>query len=263
LEQVSAPDELDRLMHVTGPKTWLALIALCALVVGAVAWSLLGRVPVEVESQAGILLKRDSIREVVAHESGVVTKVGVSEGDAVKEGQVVAWLQGDGEEAVEVKSFSAGTATDVVIEEGIIVDRGAQVAVIERGDEPLQAIMYVPIDEGKRIEEGMLAHVSPSTVASEEFGYMRGTVSRVSDFPPSEGHMMLLLENRDLVESLRGSGGKLEVIVDLVRDPSAPSGYEWSSPQGPPMEIANGTPATARFILGEERPVELVLPSLR
>jgi pyruvate/2-oxoglutarate dehydrogenase complex dihydrolipoamide acyltransferase (E2) component len=263
LEQVSAPDELDRQMHVTGPKTWLALVALCALVLGAVAWGFLGRVPVAVTSEGGILLKRDSIREVVAQEPGVVTEVGVSKGDTVEEGQVVARLQGDGEETVEVKSFFTGTALEVLLQEGIVVDRGDQVAVIERGDEPLQAIMYVPIDDGKRLEEGMLAHVSPSTVASEEFGYIRGTVSRVSEFPPSEAHMMLLFENRDLVESLRGNGGKLEVIVDLAQDTSTPSGFEWSSPQGPPTEIANATHATATFILGEERPAELVLPSVR
>lgn len=263
LEQVSAPDDLDRLMRVTSPKTWLALLALCALIAGALGWGLLGRVPVEVASQGGILLKRDSISEVVAQESGVVSRVIVRDGDAVREGQILALLQGDGEETVTVKSFSDGTVTEVLVEEGMVVDRGTQVAVIERGDEPLQAVMYVPIEEGKRIEKGMDAFVSPSTVASEEFGYIRGTVSRVSAFPPSEGHMMLLLENRDLVNSLRGNGDQLEVIVDLKRDPSAPSGLEWTTPQGPPVEISNGTPATARFILGEERPAELVLPSVR
>lgn len=263
LEQISTPDELDRLMQVTGPKTWLALIALCTLVVGAVVWGFLGRIPVEVASQGGILLKRDSISEVVAQEPGVVSRVVARDGDAIKEGQVVALLQDGGDETVTVKSFSDGTATEVLVEEGMVVDRGTQVAVIERGDEPLQAIMYVPIDDGKRIKEGMRAHISPSTVASEEFGYMRGTVLRVSNFPPSEGHMMLLLENQNLVDSLRGDGDQLEVIVELERDPSAPSGFAWSSPRGPPAEIANGTPATAQFVLGEQRPADLVLPSVR
>ncbi|MGF1471331.1 MAG: biotin/lipoyl-containing protein [Rubrobacteraceae bacterium] len=263
LEQANAPDDLDRLMHVTSPKMWLALIALGAIVLAALAWGLLGRIPVEVTAQAGILLKRDSVNEVAAQETGVVSRVAVREGDEISEGQTVAFLEVDGQNPVAIKSFFEGTATDVLVERGMVVDRGEQVAVIERGNEPLQAVMYVPIDDGKRLKKGTNAFISPSTVPSEEYGYMLGTVSRVSEFPPSEAEMMLLLQNQELVKSLRGDGDQLEVVVDLTRDPSTPSGFEWSIDQGPPFDVSNVTLATGTFVLGKERPAELVLPSER
>jgi HlyD family secretion protein len=37
MDKTLSPDELDRLMRVTGPKGWLALIALLALVAAASA----------------------------------------------------------------------------------------------------------------------------------------------------------------------------------------------------------------------------------
>ena len=53
LERIASPDELDRLMPVTSPKGWLALIALLALVMAALLWGVFGRIPIQVNADSG------------------------------------------------------------------------------------------------------------------------------------------------------------------------------------------------------------------
>jgi len=90
MDKTLSPDELDRLMRVTGPKGWLALTALLALVAAAVVWGVLGTIPVAVHADEGVLLGGDSRRPVVSQTSGLATDVRVKTGDHIKKGEVVA-----------------------------------------------------------------------------------------------------------------------------------------------------------------------------
>lgn len=261
MDKMLSPDDLDRLMRVTDPKGWLALVALLALVAAAVLWGVFGSIPVQVSGGEGILLHGGDRDEVVSQSSGLVTEVGVKTGDDVEEGQVIAQVRADDGTETDVVSLLGGRVDEVVIERGMLLDRGQQVAVVEQGDEPLEAVFFVPAEEGKQLEEGMQVHVSPSTVKAETFGYMQGKVSSVSAFPVTEGETFMLLENQSLVDALRTGEDQLEVSVELMSDPSTPSGFEWSSSQGPPFSLTHGTLGTATFVLGEQRPANLVLPS--
>jgi HlyD family secretion protein len=70
------------------------------------------------------------------------------------------------------------------------------------------------------------------------------------------------LENQSLLDELStGSGDQHRVDVKLLTDPSTPSGFKWSSSQGPPFAITRGTLCTATFVLGRQHPINLVLPS--
>lgn len=261
LEKIASPDELDRLMPVTSPRGWLALIALLALVLAALLWGVFGRIPVEVNGDAGILLHGDARHEAVSQTSGLVTDLRVETGDSVQEGQVVARIRPNEGAETDVVSLFDGEVEEIHIEEGMLLDRGQQVAVIEEGNEPLQAFVFVPGAQGKQLKKGMQVHVSPSTVNAQEYGFMQGKVTSVSEFPVTEDEMFLLMQNQSLVDTLRTGNDQLRVGVKLLRDPSTPSGFEWSSSQGPPFAITHGTLAAATFVLGEERPVSLVLPS--
>lgn len=262
LEQINAPDDVDRLMPVTRPRMWLALLALCAVVIAAVGWGLLGRVYEQVPAQSGILLQPGSVKAIVAPEAGVVSSVTLKQSDTVSKGDAVASLVRQGD-TVPVRSYVAGTATDVVVTPGASVNRGDPVAVLRQGDESLRALLYVNQDDGADLAKGTRAFLLPSTVSAEEYGYLLGTVVSVSELPLSQEQMMLELANEDLVQALRGDGDRLEVVVDLEDDSSTPSGFSWSIDQGPPFALSNLTLITGTFVTGEQRPAELVLPSER
>jgi Biotin-requiring enzyme len=261
MDKVLSPDELDRLMRVTDPKGWLALIALLALVATAVVWGVFGSVPVEVGGDEGVLLGGDSRSPAVSQTSGLVTDVRVEIGDHVHEGQVLARVSPNEGAETDVVSLFDGRVDQILIEEGMYWERGQRVAVIKRGNEPLQAFVFVAGEQGKQLKKGMQVHVLPSTVKAEEFGFLQGKVTSVSKFPVTEDEMFLLLENQSLVDTLHTGGSQHRVDVELLRDPSTPSGFKWSSSRGPPFAITRGTLCTATFVLDKERPVNLVLPS--
>jgi multidrug efflux pump subunit AcrA (membrane-fusion protein) len=261
MEKMSSPDELDRLMRVTDPKGWLALLALLALVAAAVVWGVFGSVPVQVSGDKGVLLGGDSRSQAVSQTSGLVTDVRVEIWDRVQEGQVLARVRQGGGAETDVVSLFDGRVDEILIEAGMLLERGQQVAVIKRGNEPLQAFVFVAGEQGKQLKKGMQVHVLPSTVKAEEFGYIKGKVTSVSNFPVTQDEMFLLLENQSLVDTLRTGDAQLRVDVKLLRDSSTPSGFKWSSVQGPPFTITRGTLCSATFVLGEERPINLVLPS--
>jgi multidrug resistance efflux pump len=261
MDKTLSPDELDRLMRVTGPRGWLALIALLALVAAAVVWGIFGTLPVVVSADKGILLGGDSRHQVVSQTSGLVTDVRIETGDNVEKGQVIAQVRQGGGAKTDVVSLFDGHVDSVVVEEGMLLRRGQHVAVVKEGDDPLQAFVFVPGDQGKQLKKGMKVQVLPSTVNAQEFGNIQGEVTSVSQFPVTKDEMFLLLENQSLVDTLRTGDAQIRVDVRLLRDPSTPSGFKWSSSQGPPFAITRGTLCTANFVLGEERPINLVLPS--
>jgi len=88
LARLASPEQLDQLMEVTDSKGWWTLSALAALVVAAVLWSWVGRIPTTVQG-TGILLREGGVFDVQTTAGGQVMELGVTEGQAVTAGQVI------------------------------------------------------------------------------------------------------------------------------------------------------------------------------
>lgn len=260
-EKLGSPDELDRLMHVTTPKGWLALIALATLVAAASVWGVFGSIPLEVGGQQAVLLHAGARHAVVSQVPGLVVDVMVAEGEDIKEGQAMAKVRLSGGQVVDVQSLFDGTVDELAIGKGMVISLGQEVAIVEKGNEPLQALALVPIDQAEQLKKGMLVHLSPSTANSDKYGFMKGTIASISAFPISREEAKELFLNESLVDTLYTKDNQLAVAVDLLPDVSTRSGYAWSSSDGPPFTISHGTLCTATFVLATERPINLVLPS--
>lgn len=404
LERLSSPEQLDQLMQVTTPRGWLLLAGVGALLVTALAWSILGSVPERIDGQ-GILIRSGGVLEVEASGDGRVTDVAVRVGDAVTQGQVVARIQrqdlmlriqqararvaelrrqheqqsqfGDRDvqlqgaylgqrrqqlqatiqaaestlrdleeriqnqeqlveqglitrqtllgtraernqaeervrqsraelvqldaeagqvenrnrqaaqqtqaslldaerqlaqlenehrETSEVTSPYTGRVLEVVVEQGSMVDRGQPILTVDltgRAVKGLEAIVYIPSVHGKKIRPGMQVQIAPSTVKKEEFGYLLGTVTYVSDFPVTPQGMQRVLKNEQLVTTLSGDDAPYEIHADLLPDPDNVSTYRWTSSEGPPIRIQSGTLASAGVVVERRRPIMMVIPQLR
>lgn len=75
-------------MQVVAPRDWLFLVALGSMVVGAISWSIWGRIPVTVEGR-GVLLYPDQTTALQAPVAGQVATLRVKPGDRVQAGQVI------------------------------------------------------------------------------------------------------------------------------------------------------------------------------
>jgi hypothetical protein len=263
LERLSSPEQLDQLVRVTDPMSWLALLALSLVLVAAGVWGVFGSLPTQVTGQ-GILVSSGGIYDVVAPGAGQMTALLVHAGETVQRGQVVAEITEIGGSFTQITTPYAGRVLELKVDGSSQVDRSTPLLSIEglnpQGQMDLIVVMYTAPADGKKIQPGMQVQISPSTVRREEYGFMLGEVISVGQFPATPQGMQRVLGNTELIRTLSVEGAPIEVRVSLRLDPENASGYAWSSRPGPPIQIDSGTLCSARVTLSEQRPISLVLP---
>jgi HlyD family secretion protein len=163
----------------------------------------------------------------------------------------------------EVTSPYTGRVLEVTANVGDLLSQGSRIVTLEAFEEPIEAVIYIPAADGKRVQPGMRAQISPSTVKSEEFGFIIGEVDSVSDFPVTPEGLRKVLRNEALVANLTGQSAPIEIDVTLLEDAATESGFKWSSSSGPPMKVFSGTICTASVTVEKKRPISYVLPILR
>jgi len=163
------------------------------------------------------------------------------------------------------KVFSpyTGRVLELMLDPGNLVAPGSRILTLETLEAPVDAVVYIPAQEGKRVRQGMRARVSPTTIRVEEYGYIVAKVKSVADFPATPEGLERTLRNRTLVTTLSGRGAPIEVVVRLAVDPRTASGYQWSSSKGPPVQVFTGTLCSASVEVAKKRPAEYVLPFLK
>ncbi|HEX6041344.1 NHLP bacteriocin system secretion protein [Longimicrobium sp.] len=178
----------------------------------------------------------------------------------------LAQLENELRTTSEVTSPYTGRVLELIVEQGSMVNRGQPILTVDltgRAVKGLEAILYIPSVHGKKIRPGMEVQIAPSTVKKEEFGYLLGRVTYVSDFPVTPQGMQRVLKNEQLVTALSGDDAPYEIHADLVPESRNVSGLRWTSSSGPPILIKSGTMATAGVVVERRRPVEMVIPQLR
>lgn len=402
LDRLSSPEQLDRLIAVTGSRDWLAGITLCVLLAVAVVWGVFGTIPTRVKGSGLLIAMGGRVFDAIALGDGIVAEVYPKAGDKVTKGEVVAridqplieqslrdaravleqrqkdeavrkgqvekfnvsrrqnnearrralqekltnaqqrvkaieqqlateepmfkqhlitWqtlyeaqqelaaahqsiLDADSEivqlDADEISSHSSnqrdletgaerladaerqvsdlelqlkerervlspadGRVTEIRAVAGGRVAAGSAVMSIESGVTGLQAILYLPPDQGKQVKPGMEVRISPSTVKKDEYGTILGKVVEVSDFPSTAQAMESMLQNEALVSKFSATGPPFAARVDLERDSGTITGYRWSGGRGPPTIISSGTIIEGEVTVHEAAPISYVIPVLR
>lgn len=404
LDRLASPDQLDLLMTVTGPRTWLALTAIGILISSALVWGFTGQIPTRIEGQ-GVLIKAGGVFDVFVQGAGRLAEITVSEGEEVRQGQVIGRIQqpemetsirnekaalaeqrreherlqgyaqrdlsllsdsqdlerasaedtvrfsegrlkalqdqlaneeqllekglitrqqvlgtrqtifttqdqlersrsqlkqltitgvstrtqreqeivrsqlqlNDAERRIasleeqlkiqtEIVSGYAGRVLEVKANAGDIINRGQSIVSLQlTGGESqeIQAIVYIPPKDGKYIEEDMEAQISPLSAPREEYGFIRGQVTYVSQFPSTRQGMIRVLANDGLVQTLSAEGAPFAVYAKLFAKPGIPAGYEWSSPAGEQLVVNSGTICRVTITVRSRRPIDLIVPTLR
>ncbi len=166
----------------------------------------------------------------------------------------------------DITAGVSGRVVELQVKKGDLVQAGSNVCSIAREEgegESLEAVVFIPVEKGKKVHPGMEVNISPTTVKKEEDGYMLGNVKSVSEYPVSAQGMMLTLGNPELVNKLLGQSSPVEVQVELIRDSSTVSGYKWSTHEGPDMIIDSGTLCIGEAKVSEQRPISMVIPFIR
>lgn len=157
-----------------------------------------------------------------------------------------------GGQVVEVKSYPGASIT-----------AGAPLLSLEPEKDELELIAYVPSNHAKEIRPALAVEISPTNVKREEFGFLKGTVRFVSEYPATPAALMRNFENESLVTALTSEGPVTEVRIVLERDAGTVSGFRWSSAKGPALKLSPGTLAGVRIVTRQQQPIRLILPFLK
>lgn len=168
----------------------------------------------------------------------------------------------------KITSSYSGEVVEILTDIGVIVRQGSPLFKLknqnqDQDDSKLRGVLYIPSQDGKKIKEGMQALVVPSTVQPQEFGFMKGKITYVSDFPITQKGMMMTVKNDQLVRGLLSQGALFEVYVEFEKDDAAYSGFKWTSAQGPKILINEGTSCMGKITVKSEPPIALVVPAFK
>jgi len=156
-----------------------------------------------------------------------------------------------------------GQVLELKVYPGGSVEAGAPILSIQPNVQSLELVGYVASSQAKEIKNGMEVQVSPTTIKREEYGFMKGEVVYVSDYPATPAALMRNFQNESLAKSLSGSGPVTEVRVSLNKDPGSPSGFQWSASKGPAIIISSGTICTLQVVTQRQPPMSLVFPYIK
>ncbi|NOR87012.1 MAG: NHLP bacteriocin system secretion protein [Bacteroidales bacterium] len=170
-------------------------------------------------------------------------------------------LKKEYELAKEIRSSEDGRVYEIRVTVGDTVHEGQSLAALDSAGTGggIEAIFFVSPMEGKLIEDGFEANVSPSTVKKEEFGFIKAKVNSVSVYPASSRMLMNLLDNEELVKSFLRDGTPIVVHATLKHDSQTFSKLAWSSSKGPRIFITSGTLCNVRVTVKKQAPITLVI----
>lgn len=188
------------------------------------------------------------------------------ENEIAESDRAVAQLEQQIKERSLIQSPQEGCILEVSIVVGQVVSPGMRFGTLQtqkQGKVHLTSIAYFDVKNGKRIKPGMKIQITPDTVKRERFGGILAVVKSVSAYPVTSTRAASKLGNAELADRLTEKTAKVEVIAELISEPSNVSGYKWSSSKGPDMKLTPGTTTALRVKVEEQAPITFLLPFLR
>ncbi|MEM1483408.1 NHLP bacteriocin system secretion protein [Oscillospiraceae bacterium PP1C4] len=92
IDRISSPEQLDRMLSLTAPRLWLSLLGAGVIICITLTWSVLGRLPIAVDTQ-GVYVNSGGSSMLCAKSNGIVSEILVREGQDVPKGEAIVLLQ--------------------------------------------------------------------------------------------------------------------------------------------------------------------------
>lgn len=296
LDKLRSPEKLDMLLPITTPINWMALVAIGVLLFSVVLWSIFGAFTIKIDGM-GMIMDSAGIVNISHTANGKIDQIYIHYGSQVKKGDLIARMEQPAQDADTrmaqynislaqndrdamsrasehdakktqelvsqyIYSDYDGIVNEIMVEKGSIVSAGTPICSIRRTQNrnELSGILYIPIEQGKRVEPGMSIQLAPNGVDTSQTGWLLGVVRSVSQYPTSVTTMNKDLGNEQLVQYILNNekGAVMEVKFDLVKDEDSKSGYLWTSFVGEHKPITAGSFCTGSIIIDRIPPLEKV-----
>lgn len=293
LDHMATPEQLDKPIKIIRPSTWIISVILVIGMVTFVIWSISYHITDGVNVQ-GVIFTNQDVVQIKAQRSCMVRDVLVSEGEYVDIGDIIAVVSNEEklnkiEEMQEhinsmnkedeeyqrmqelvKKDIDAYVASTVIKSnasgyiqsinnDGNALEAGENIASIMPDSGYHEVIAFVPLQTAQKLKIGMQAQISPSYAPREEYGYMTGIITNISEFPVTKENIQEDMGTFSYVESILPDTSAVEVRIKLELDSESENNYLWSNKKGENLSVELGTQCTVIAITDEYRPIELLL----
>ena len=301
LNAVSSPEQLDQYTKVIRAPAWILLTAVMLILITAFIWLFSGNISdgINVKGtifpQSGVtdIYSRSSgtVTSVLAKEgefvdAGQVLAI-IPDYELISE---IEKLKKDIEQgAANTKDSSTPNDLEVVLEDligeyelnsvikattsGIVqsivpidqtVSTGNKIATIINEDKytnDKEIIAYIPLTIAQSIKVGMEAQISPTYAPREEFGYMKGYITKVGRVPVTEEMLKKTFGEWEHQRNLLDEEGCVEVRIAIGVDPNSSNSFQWSNKKGHDLSIDISTICNVLIVSEDKRPIDLLLGS--
>ena len=292
LNKLRSPEKLDTLLPITTPINWMALIAIGILLFSVVLWSIFGAFTVKVDGM-GMIMDSAGIVNVSHISEGKIKQIYVHSGSKIKKGDLIARMeqpvqdadtrmaqynialsQSDRDAMSRASEHDAkktqelvseyiysdydGIVDEIMVETGSIINVGTPICSIRRTQnrDELSGVLYIPVEQGKRVETGMSIQLAPNGVDTSQSGWLLGVVRSVSQYPTSTTAMSKVLGNEQLVQYILNN--EQLTVTFTTKGGNSDSGYLCSSFVGQHKPITAGSFCTGSIIIDRVPPIEKV-----
>jgi pyruvate/2-oxoglutarate dehydrogenase complex dihydrolipoamide acyltransferase (E2) component len=261
LAKVQSPEALDIPVRLARPQGWFVLAVTAAVMAVACFWAVTGTVSSTMNAP-GVLTHAAGSYLLQSPVAGQVTAVFANEGATLSKGAPLLSIRTD-RRSETIRTVAAGRVTTLMAKIGAVVTTGANLASLERidnPDEPLIAMLYVPVGSGSAIPVGSAVDLTVQSVPAQQYGVLRGWVEAVGQVPETPDQITSFLGSSQLAEEFSGRGQPAAVVVRLDQSAQTPSGYAWSTAHGPPHTIESMTLVRGAIRLAAQHPINWILP---
>lgn len=168
-------------------------------------------------------------------------------------------------EGMQIKATVDGVLYSTFVTNGSTVAVDMEVARISESQRSgkLQAVYFMQLEKGKKIEEGMSVNIYPSTFSKEEYGHMSGKVVKVADYVTSHADLYTRVGESSLADTFSAGGAVVEIVCEIETDENTASGYAWSSKKGAEAILREGTLLEGSVVTKNVPPITMLIPKLK
>lgn len=264
LERMSNPEQLDMVLKVTSPMSWIALAGITLIIVVTIVWSIVGTIP-ETITAKGVVSAVVGSNSVYTEDAGKVVSLRVREGDEVHLGDPVMTYRNSSNEIVEVYSDQVGIVSDLVVKKDDEFTPGKDVIRVSPIAQDSQIVVcYVPLAKAKKIERGMQVNITLDSLDSNSYGNMVARVINIDAYAtPKAGISSVIGSDNNLESTFNKDGAVVAVACELYPSSDTASGYYWSNAKGASVDVQNGSLVTAKIVTDEVAPITKLFSKLR
>lgn len=265
LERISSPEQLDKVLKVTSPMSWLALIALTVMIVIITIWSFVGTIPETITAKGVVSSSTVGSNSVYIQEAGTIVSVRVRAGQELHLGDPVVTYKNAGNEMITIYSDQVGTVSALAVNIDDKVNPGKDIIRVTPSVSNAQMVVcYVSLSQAKKLTRGMTVNITMDSLDGTSYGHMEGRIVNIDAYAtPIDGIYSVIGSGNNLESTFTSNGAVVAVACELYTSRDTVSGLYWSAQKGATVSVTNGSLVTAKIVTEEIAPITKLFSKLR